>query len=88
MQTQYRDIPNSRLYNALRELDLRVEQYSNRRKAEICDMSYELDLPLRCLRLQLHNTHMNQVRFLAAIRGSFGPMQYCACLSCAVSHKV
>lgn len=61
MQSLSRDIPHSRLYVELRELDLRIEQYSNRRKAEICDAFFSQDLQLRCLRLQFYTKHYNQV---------------------------
>ena len=54
-------MPHSRHYVELRELDLRVEQYSNRQKAEIADLSQDQDLTMRCLRLQFFNRHYNQV---------------------------
>jgi hypothetical protein len=62
IQMVLRDIPNSRLYVELRELDLRIEQFSNRKKAEICDLSQEIDLKTRCLRLHCFNRHFHQVR--------------------------
>jgi hypothetical protein len=66
MQNVLRDIPHSRLYVELRELDLRIEQYSNRKKAEIRDVSQAQDLQMRCLRLQFFNRHYNQVRLPAS----------------------
>jgi hypothetical protein len=48
------------MYTELRELDLRLEQYTNRKKAEICDMNQQLDLQTRTLRLHIYNQHHNQ----------------------------
>lgn len=61
MQAVLKDVPNSKLYVELRELDLKIEQFSNRKKAEICDLNEALDLKTRCLRLQLFNRHFHQV---------------------------
>ena len=62
MQGGARDVPNSRMYSELRELDLRAEQYTNRKKAEICDVNQQLDLQTRTLRLHLYNQHHNQAK--------------------------
>lgn len=62
VQAVLRDLPNSKLYLDHRELDLKIEQYSNRTKADICDVYQHSDLAVRCLRLQLYNRHYHQVR--------------------------
>lgn len=59
-QNQLKDIPNSRLYSEMRELDLRIEQYTNRKKAEIFDLDQHHQLQTRTLRLHLYNQHFNQ----------------------------
>jgi len=59
-QNQLKDIPNSRLYAEMRELDLRIEQYNNRKKAEIFDLDQHHHLQTRTLRLHLYNQHFNQ----------------------------
>eukprot|EP00892_Ulva_mutabilis_P010576 jgi/Ulvmu1/7891/UM004_0123.1 len=59
-KNQLKDIPNSRLYAEMRELDLRIEQYTNRKKAEIFDLDQHHHLQTRTLRLHLYNQHFNQ----------------------------
>lgn len=44
----------------MRELDLRIEQYTNRKKAEIFDLDQHHHLQTRTLRLHLYNQHFNQ----------------------------
>lgn len=57
---QLRDVPHSRMYVEMRELELRIDQYVNRKKAEVCDINQPMDLQTRTLRLYLYNQHHNQ----------------------------
>lgn len=48
------------MYAESRELDLRIEQHTNRKKAEIFDLDQHHQLQTRTLRLHLYNQHFNQ----------------------------
>lgn len=61
VQQLQRDVPNCRLYAQMRESELRIDQYINRKKAEICDMTQPTPTETRQLRLYMYNHHYNQV---------------------------